>query len=318
MEVFNDLENIKGNEQAAVALGNFDGVHLGHQELIRQTVGLAQEKGVKSAVFTFSNHPRNLIPGNEPVKNILYEDEKRSLIESLGVDYLYEIPFTEEIMKLEAEDFVTEILLARLRMTTAVCGFNYQFGARAFGTSEYLELWGKKYGFDVYEMGPYEVDGNVVSSSLIRTIIEAGYVQKCRAYMGRNYEIAGEVVVGNRLGRKLGFPTSNLLIDDSMVTPPNGVYVTYCDYNGVRYPSITNIGVKPTITKDVAENVVEAGEKSVETHIFDFDKELYGKRIVVEFLRKMRDEQKFGSVEELSAQIVKDCEAARAWFEKNK
>lgn len=126
-------------------------------------------------------------------------------------------------------------------------------------------------------------------------------------YMGRNYAIGGEVVVGNRLGRKLGFPTSNLVIDPAMVTPPNGVYVTYCTYNGVRYPSVTNVGIKPTIGHY---------HKNVETHIFNFDKELYGKKIIVEFLKKTRDEVKFDSIDELSEQIVRDCREAREFHDK--
>ena len=305
MEIIRSLEEIKDIDKTAVALGNFDGVHLGHQELIRETVKQGEADGVKSAVFTFSNHPSNIIPGAKAVKSILTEDRKSEIIESLGVDYLFNVPFTEELMNLEAEDFVKEILVDRLNVKTAFCGFNYQFGARAFGTPEILEIYGEKYGFDVFEMAPFEINGKVVSSSLIRLLISKGYVNRCEEFMGRNYEVGGEVVVGNRLGRSLGFPTSNLNIDETMVTPPNGVYTTYCDYRGVKYPSITNVGVKPT---------VGTFEKNIETHIFDFDKELYGKHITVEFLKKMRDEEKFDSLEDLSAQIIKDCEKAKVWF----
>ena len=305
MEIIRSLEEIKDIDKTAVALGNFDGVHLGHQELIRETVEQGEADGVKSAVFTFSNHPSNIIPGAKAVKSILTEDRKSEIIESLGVDYLFNVPFTEELMNLEAEDFVKEILVDRLNVKTAFCGFNYQFGARAFGTPEILEIYGKKYGFDVFEMAPFEIDGKVVSSSLIRLLISKGCVNRCEEFMGRNYEVGGEVVVGNRLGRSLGFPTSNLNIDETMVTPPNGVYTTYCDYKGVKYPSITNVGVKPT---------VGTFEKNIETHIFDFDKELYGKHITVEFLKKMRDEEKFDSLKDLSAQIIKDCEKAKVWF----
>ena len=151
------------------------------------------------------------------------------------------------------------------------------------------------------------IEDDVVSSSLIRTLIASGQVEKCETYLGRNYAIDGEVVVGNRLGRKLGFPTSNLVISPNMVTPPNGVYVTYCTYNGHRYPSVTNVGHKPTIGEY---------EKNVETHIFNFDKELYGKHISVEFLEKTRDEVKFDNIEELSEQILRDCRDARKYHEK--
>jgi riboflavin kinase/FMN adenylyltransferase len=167
---------------------------------------------------------------------------------------------------------------------------------------------GRTLDFDVVEMPPYKIKGSVVSSSLIRTLIASGQVEKCKTYMGRNYAITGEVVVGNKLGRKLGFPTSNLVIDPSMVTPPNGVYVTICTYNGVRYPSVTNVGNKPTIGHY---------NKNVETHIFQFDKELYGKEIAVEFLKKTRDEVKFDNVQELSEQIVRDCREAKVFHQQN-
>jgi riboflavin kinase/FMN adenylyltransferase len=306
---YNELEKIHDIEPTAVALGNFDGVHLGHQELIRETVAYANEHGLKPAVFTFSNHPKDLLPKAKPVKCILYRDEKASIIESLGVEYLFEIEFTKEIMTMDPLDFIRDILIRRFNMKAAFCGFNYRFGFGAKGTPELLTNVGCDLGFDVHMMEPFKIDGNIVSSTLIRTLIASGQVERCERYMGRNYEIAGEVVVGNRLGRRLGFPTSNLVIDENMVTPPNGVYVTYCDYNGVRYPSVTNVGVKPTIGKF---------KKNVETHIFDFDKILYGKTIIVEFLKKTRDEVKFDSVEDLSEQIVRDCREAKEFHERLK
>ena len=306
MEIIRSIEDITNMDKTAVALGNFDGVHLGHQKLISEAVDRAEHDGVKSAVFTFSNHPSGLIPGVKAVKSILTDERKAGLIEELGVDYLFDVPFTEELRDMEAEDFVRELLVGRMNVQEAFCGYNYQFGAHAFGTSEILEMFGEKYGFNVYEMPPFEIDGQIVSSSLIRLLIEEGLVSRIKTFMGRHYEIEGEVVVGNRLGKKLGFPTSNLELNEQMAAPPNGVYTTYCIYNGVRYPSITNVGNKPTVGDF---------DKNVETHIFDFDKELYGKNITVELLKKMRDEQKFDSLDDLSAQIVKDCNEARTWFE---
>lgn len=304
MEIFNQINEIKNIGATAVALGNFDGVHMGHRALISNIVKNAKETGLKSAVFTFRNHPKNTIMKDKPIKNIMYEDEKIRIIESLGVDYMFNLEFTEDIMKMSAEDFTKKLLVDTFNMKAGFCGFNYRFGYKASGNSELLEELGKKWGFTISEMEPFRIDGNIVSSSMIRTLIASGQVDKCEKYLGKNYEIAGEVVVGNRLGRKLGFPTSNLNIDDTMVTPPNGVYVTLCDYNGVRYPSVTNVGNKPTI-----------GEysKNVETHIFNFDKELYGKNIIVEFLMKTRDEVKFDDFQELSDQIVRDCHEAEAF-----
>ena len=309
MKVFRTIEEIKNIPETAVALGSFDGVHLGHQELIKKTSELASKLGVHTAVFTFSNHPRDLIPGSEKTKNILYRSEKERLMEELGVEYLFDVPFTEEIMKMDPRSYVSDLLLEKLNAKVLCCGFNHRFGYKAEGTPELLKSLGEELGFTSFVMEPFYIDGTLVSSTLIRKLISDGEVSKCHEYMGRHYAISGEVVVGNRLGKSLGFPTSNLLIDDSMASPKNGVYITYCTYNGVRYPSITNVGVKPTIG---------AYEKNVETHIFGFEKELYGKQIMVEFLLKKRDEVKFDSIDDLKDQIKKDCEEARDIHERLK
>ena len=313
MRIFNNISEINNIEETAVALGSFDGVHLGHQELIRRTVKAAKDNNLKSAVFTFSNHPKNVIVGQDAVKNILYKREKEEIIESLGVDYLFDVPFTEEIMTLPKDKYIKELLLGFCRAKIISCGFNHRFGFKAEGDTRFLEEFGSEMIYETIIMEPFTVDGNVVSSTLIRTQIASGRVDKCPDYMGRYYSIKGEVVVGNRLGRKIGFPTSNLMIDMGMVTPPNGVYVTYCTYNGKRYPSVTNVGIKPTIQHQEGEERVRV--KNVETHIFDFENELYGKTITVEFLRKLRDEVKFDDVKELSEQIIRDCREARRYHE---
>lgn len=307
MITFENLNEIEIPGKTAVALGNFDGVHLGHRKLISEMVDYGRENNLKTLVFTFSNHPRDLLPDATKKKNILHRNEKSGIIESLGVDYLVNVPFTKEIMNMRAEEFITDILIGKLNVKGAFCGFNYRFGLRASGTPDLLREFGEKLGFSVFEMEAFKVQGEPVSSSMIRTLIASGQVERCKMYMGRNYEIGGEVVVGNRLGRKLGFPTSNLVIDTTMVTPPNGVYATYVDYRGKKYPGVTNVGNKPTVGEY---------EKNVETHIFNFDKELYGKKIIVEFLKKMRDEVKFDTVEELSEQIVRDCREAKEYHRK--
>lgn len=304
MKKFEKIDDIERIEPACVALGNFDGVHAGHRKLIEAAVAKAKEKGLASAVFTFSNHPKSLIPGAKPVKNIVYREEKEALIEGLGVDYYVNIPFTAEIMQMSPEAFVKTFLHDKLNAKEIFCGFNYHFGFKGEGDTKLLRILGAKYDFHVNEMKAVSIDGDVVSSTLIRNMIMAGEMEECSKYLGRNYDIGGEVVVGNKLGRTIGFPTSNIMIDESMVTPPNGVYITYCIYNGVKYPSITNVGIKPTIG---------SFKKNMETHIFNFDKELYGKKIKVEFIKKTRDEVKFRSIEELSAQIAKDCNEAKAY-----
>lgn len=302
MKEFNSLKEINNIEPTVVALGNFDGVHLGHQALIGAAREIGEKEGLKVAVFTFSNHPKNLTNSARPVKNIAYQDEKASLMEELHVDYLFNIEFTEEIMKTEPMSFIKDILIDKFNMKHAVCGFNYKFGFKGAGTAAILEEQGKELDYMVTCLNPVTIDGDVVSSTLIRGLIKAGEMEDVKRFLGRNYDIEGVVVVGNRLGRTIGFPTSNITIDENMVTPPNGVYITYCIYNGVKYPSITNVGVKPTIGQY---------KKNMETHIFNFDKELYGKTIRVEFVKMTREEAKFSSVEELSKQIALDCLQAK-------
>ena len=304
MDIFNSLEEVRDIQPTVVALGNFDGVHRGHQQIIERTVRSAAAMGLKSAVFTFSNHTSTLLENLPDVKNILYPEEKARLIADMGIDYLFNIQFTEEILSMSPERFVKEILVDTFRIREAYCGFNYSFGYKAKGTPEVLMHEGLKHGFGIHVQEPYEIDGVVVSSTYIRQLIAGGDMEKCTKFMGRMYSIGGEVVVGNKLGRTIGFPTSNIMIDESMATPPNGVYITYCTYNGVKYPSVTNVGVKPTIG---------SYNKNIETHIFNFDRELYGKNIRVEFVKRTREEKKFPDVEALSKQIASDCIMAKAY-----
>ncbi len=304
MKIFQSLDEISNIDETVVALGNFDGVHKGHQQIIARTVRSAQAMDLKSAVFTFSNHPSAVIGKGEPVKNILYAQEKDRIIEEMGIDYLINIPFTKEILLMSPEQFVQEILVDRLRIREAYCGFNYSFGYKASGTPEVLMHEGLVHGFGLHVQEPYKIDDIVVSSTYIRQLIAEGRMDEAARFLGRMYAIGGEVVVGNQLGRTIGFPTMNLVIDETMVTPPNGVYITYCTYGGVRYPAITNVGNKPTIGEYA---------KNIETHVFNFREDAYGSHINVEFVRRMRPEAKFDSLEALTAQIQSDCITAKAY-----
>ena len=222
----------------------------------------------------------------------------------MGVDYMFNIPFTKEILSMEPVTFIDEILVKKFNIREAYCGFNYSFGHRASGTPEVLVREGLKRGIGIHVQEPYIIDGIIVSSTYIRQLIEEGRMEECTKFMGRMYSIDGEIVVGNKLGRTIGFPTCNTVVDETMITPPNGVYITMCTIEGIRRPSITNVGVKPTIGKY---------EKNIETHIFNFDEDVYGKRISVDFIRHTRPEMKFGSVDELKNQIQNDCIEARVY-----
>ena len=303
MKIFETLDSIGDISNTVIAVGNFDGVHRGHQEIIKRTITDAGSSNNKAAVFTFSNHPRNVITNNT-VKNILYPDEKIKIFENLGIDYLFSIPFTEDISRMSPEEYVDELLLKKFKMKEVCCGFNYRFGHKAQGDTKLLMDMSLEKGFGIHVMEPFRIEGEIVSSTIIREAVAEGDIKKCNVFLGRNYSIGGEVVVGNKLGRTIGFPTSNLVIDRTMITPPSGVYITRCIYDGTAYPSITNVGFKPTIGEY---------DKNVETHIFDFDKILYGKNIKVEFIKMIRPERKFDSIDLLKQQITDDCIKAKAY-----
>lgn len=305
MKLFTDFEQIDFTGHSVIALGNFDGVHKGHQELIRRTVNSAIGTNLKSTVFTFTNLPKNFMAGEVVVKNILYWDEKVKILGDLGVDYVVAVPFDEVIRDMSPETFITDILVDKLKMKEAYCGFNYRFGRNGAGNPETLMKVGLSQGFGIHILEPYMVQGHVVSSTIIRKYIENGDVNRCLGLMGHYYGIRGIVMKGNRFGRTLGFPTLNVTIDESMVSPANGVYVTYCNYNGIRYPSITNVGKRPTVCDTTTRNM--------ETHIFNFNKEIYGKEIRVEFLERLRGEIQFETVESLAVQIKSDCLTAASY-----
>lgn len=304
MIIFRSKEEIKGIDETSTALGNFDGIHLGHQALISQAVQQARNRGLKSAVFTFSNHPKNVISNTNMVKNIIYFDEKVEILEKMGVDYLFCLNYTTEFGAMTPLQFASDLLVNTFRARHVVCGFNYRYGYKAQGTAQLLEEQGRELGFDVSVMEPVAIDGSIVSSTLIRGLIAQGEMEECCRYLGRSYDIGGTVIEGNHIGRTIGFPTCNITVDESMVTPANGVYVSRCRVDGKVYPAITNVGSKPTIGMY---------QKNVETHLFDFKGDLYGREIRVEFLKKLRDERKFENVEALAQEIQRNCVTARQY-----
>ena len=289
---------------SAVAIGNFDGVHKGHQELIKRTVRTAEKKGLTSVVFTFINHPANEIAGHCVVKSIMTLSEKESAMEQLGVDVMVAIPFVDKVRMSSPEEFARDILAGDLCTKHAFCGFNNSFGYKGAGHPQDLIAFGRKYGFDVTVMEEFDIDGKTVSSTLIRQKLEEGDVETFERLTGRRYAISGKVMQGQHLGRVMGFPTVNLSLNTDMALPMNGVYITKIFVNNALYKSVTNVGNKPSVGQF---------SKNAETHIFDFSGDLYGKPVKVEFIRLLRPEVKFQSIDELSAQIDRDCIAAKEY-----
>lgn len=298
------MEIIEGEIQlscdTALALGNFDGVHLGHRELIERCKLRAKERGLKLVVITFTSELTNLKIGSRN-SCITSKRQKQEHLRDLGVDILYIIEFNELLRSMSYESFVEEILISKLKAKEVFVGFNFRFGCGALGRPEHLERYGDHFNTTVVD--PITIGGEVISSSVIRECIRAGRVKSAIELLGRPYTLRGLVSRGKGRGSKLGFATANLDLETDYIPPKFGVYETITVYDGVRYRSITNLGKNPTFG-DVLF--------SVETHIIDFEGDIYGEEIEVEFLDHIRDEVKFSSVEELVAQVKRDIDSVKS------
>lgn len=305
MEVLFDIEQIsKITGPVGVTIGTFDGLHIGHQKVIQTVVDKSRQDGIRSVVYTFSNIPRAVTMGKE-VKNIVTLDEKVRLIQQLGVDYLILIEFTRAHMNIPAEAFIREILLDRLDIRHLVVGHDFRYGKDAAGDFKLLTQLQMEYGYVLDEIQPVIVDKMRVSSTLIRKLLSIGDILEANKFLGRRHYYRSIVRPGKRMGQRLGFPTANLQTDISMHALKPGVYVTQVLHGNQRYDAITNVGFNPTFNQK---------ELNMETYIFDFSGDLYGKEIVVEFFDRLRDEMKFDSMEELMQVIQKDVERTVAYF----
>lgn len=308
MIIINSLDDLNITEKTSVALGNFDGIHIGHREIMQAAINAAKKRGLKSLCFTFSNHPFNFILRREDgdpdaVKLICTEDEKIGLIEDMGFDILVNVPFDETVMKMRAHDFFENIVRTGLNAAFVSVGFNYTYGARAEGKPDMLREECEKAGIGVSIRDAVTVDGHVVSSTLIREMISTGNMEMTAKLLGRPYSFAGRVSHGKRLGSRMGIPTINIPAPQRQMLPPNGVYFSRISIDGREYASVSNLGINPTVNSD-------GSIKTIETNIFDFDEDVYGSEVTVSFDHFSRGERKFRDKEELFAQIARDCENA--------
>ncbi len=301
MEIINLDHKINDKYETGIALGNFDGFHIGHTELIKDMVEMSRARGLKSSLLLFENHTKSTISNKKP-SMLTSNEQKYQLAEDLGVDIIFKLKFTKEIMSLSENDFIESILVDKISCKLAVVGFDYRFGHKAKGTSESLKEIGKTYGIETKIIEPVLVDEEVISSTKIREFIKQGQMEKVAQLLGRNYAIVGEVVSGDRRGTKMGIPTANLKVDESYAIPIKGVYATDTIVDGKLYKSITDIGVNPTF---------EGNKMKIETNIFDFDEMIYGENIEVIFKEYMRDDIRFDSKEDLIAQMNHDIEKAK-------
>lgn len=294
---------------AVIALGNFDGVHLGHRSILRACVETAHTLGTRAAVMTFEPHPReffgrNREPGTERLRIVGFR-RKVQLLEESGIDTLFLVRFNARFAGLSAEAFVQEVLHRQLAVRHVVTGYNFAFGKGRSGTTDFLMKQGRalEFGFTacppVHEQGGH--DGKVVSSSVIRQLLAAGDVRGASALLGRPHSVEGKVSHGQQRGRTIGFPTANLAMRH-LFKPRFGVYAVRIQVDGAWYDAVANLGIRPTFG---------AGEALLEVHGFDMDKDLYGKRVQVEFIGFIREEKRFDSAETLRQQIAADCAQAR-------
>lgn len=304
MKVFKDpLEAGKRLGKQAIALGNFDGVHLGHQRLIRNMVNYARSHQIPAVAFTFHPHPIQVLFPKKAPRLLISPERRTEMIGNLGVDALLMVPFNQDLARLSPEYFVHEIIHRQLQAQAVFVGFNFTFGHRGAGNPEMLKNLGEQLGFKVEVLPPIKVGNTTVSSSEVRAALEDGDILKARSYLGYWPLVEGKVILGDQRGRQLGFPTANLEIDSEVLIPQRGVYAAKVKVGDRLFDGVVNIGVKPTFGELAL---------SVEVHILEFAQVIYGEWVTLFLLRKLRNESKFSSVGDLVKQINQDIEAAKA------
>ncbi len=296
MKIIANTTDFYLDRETAVAIGKFDGVHIGHRRLLSEI--LEQKKnGLAACVFTFNPTPAVLF-GLSDGKELTSQEEKRVLFEQMGVDILIEFPLTQSTAATSPEKFVTEILLDRMKTRFVAAGYDLSFGCKGAGNAAFLQEQGREKGFAVKIVDKIKVRGIEVGSTYIRTLVENGEMGIAEEFLGAPYFIRGKVVHGNRIGRTLGFPTVNLLPDDSKLLPPNGVYSSRVVIGEEEYRAITNIGYKPTVTQ---ERIL-----GVESYIYDFSRDIYEEEVEVRLCEFQRPERQFANLEELKEQLQED------------
>ena len=309
MKVHHSIKEFKEKKHSIIlTIGTFDGVHIGHQKIIERLNQLKSNKKDKSAILTFFPHPRKILDKGNEIKWLNTMEEKIQLLNQFELDHLVIEPFTKDFSELSAIDFVQDILVNELHIKSLVIGHDHQFGKNREGNFNQLKTLGKTYDFDVEEISAQEIEDVTVSSTKIRLAIENGDISKANKYLGYSYLLSGEIVKGQGLGRKLDYPTINLSIfEDHKLIPKTGVYIVKTIIDQKTVFGIMNIGFRPTIGGKY---------RTIEVHLLDFKRELYGENLQIEVLRRLRDEQKFTSLDELILQIKKDERAARKWIGK--
>lgn len=299
MQVHYGIDSFKNNSNAVVTSGTFDGVHYGHQKILKRLIEIAKKNSGESVVITFWPHPRLVLNQNNSIKLLSTLEEKIKLLDSFGIEHLLIIPFNQEFSKLSSEEFIQKILIHAVGTKKLVIGYDHRFGKNREGGFEYLRDNASRLGFMVEEIPKQEIEEIAVSSTKIRNALQDGKVETASHYLDRPYELSGKVVKGNQIGRTIGFPTANIQVNDTnKLIPKNGIYAVMVRVGERLLKGMLNIGTRPTID--------EIGIKVIEANIFDFDENIYDEEIAVLFYKLLRNEQKFSSLDELKNQLKKD------------
>jgi riboflavin kinase/FMN adenylyltransferase len=293
--------------QPVLALGNFDGVHRGHRKILERVRRCATERGATAVVMTFDPHPPRVVRPDKAPPLLMTTAQRLEAIGAAGVHGAAIVRFTAELSKWTPEQFVQTVLADWLRVSEVWVGANFLFGHDRAGNFSLLRTLGARYGFKAEKIDPVRYKDFVVSSTRVRRLVSEGRVDEAGALLGHQYYIDGLVVEGDRRGRTIGFPTANLQTDNELL-PPHGVYATTATVNGAVLPSVTNVGLRPTVDP--------SGRLTVETHIFNFERDLYGTSLRIGFVQRLRDERAFDSLDALRTQISSDCDRARVLFDR--
>lgn len=306
LKVYRNLDDFIGVKKPIVTVGTFDGVHIGHQKIITRLEEIAKQKGGESVLLTFFPHPRMVIfPENNNLKLINTLDEKIKLLESFGLDHLIILPFNKSFSRITPTEYIRDFLVSSIKVNTLVIGYDHRFGRNRQGSLELLNELAPVYGFEVEEISAQEIDEIKVSSTKIRNAILDGAIDIASDYLKHPFSIKGTVIKGNQIGRTLGYPTANILVAEQYkIIPKNGVYAIKGIIDGTVYDGMLNIGNRPTVTKDTNE--------TIEAYFFELNKDIYDKEIEILFIKKLRDEKKHASIEDLKLQLEKDEAATKA------
>lgn len=304
MKIYHGIEDFKKLEYAVVTSGTFDGVHVGHQKILSRLKEVARKNNGETVLITYWPHPRLVLyPEQTELKLLNTFEEKAALLKEQGIDHLLRIPFTKEFSKTTSEEFIKKILVEQIGTKKLVIGYDHRFGKNREGSFEHLKANANKYGFDVEEIPQQDVDNVAVSSTKIRKALKEGDVKSATHLLGRPYMIKGRVVKGEKIGRIIGFPTANIEMEfKHKLIPADGSYAVTILREHNTYKGMLNIGYRPT---------VGGKSKTIEVNIFDFNEDIYGENITIDFVDRIRDELKFEDVDALKKQLAKDKEKAK-------